>query len=193
LVAVVELDLELRVRQRVDDGPIHLDRVILGHARNSNGRSRSLSAQPECSVVRAPLPSDARRTLVLPIGGACRAACSPLCLEAIRAIDGLVAARLEWNARLAIAAGACRDEQLAARRRAVSTTCCVGRRTKRIRSFGLSRRSTRRTSTRRIVETATCVELLFTAGEHERCVAIAAGEGFVCVLHADSRERSGGK
>jgi hypothetical protein len=34
---------------------------------------------------------------------------------------------------------------------------------------------------------------LFTTGEDKRGIAIAAGEGFVCVLHADSRARSGGK
>src|SRR5262249_1359390 len=41
----------------------------------------------------------------------------------------------------------------------------------------------------RIVEAATRIELLFTTGEHECGIAIAATEGLVCVLHADSRER----
>jgi hypothetical protein len=32
-VPVVELDLELRVWQRIDDGTVHLDGVVFGHAK----------------------------------------------------------------------------------------------------------------------------------------------------------------
>src|SRR5205807_9223515 len=86
------------------------------------------------------------------------------------------------------AAGAGGHEQLATWRGAVPTRGISGR-TKRIRSFGFASRTARRTTTGRIVKSATCVKLLLTTRKDERRIAIAACERFVCVLHADSRKK----
>src|SRR5438094_6722795 len=122
-------------------------------------------------------------------GGAPRAA---LCLKAVGAIDWLVAPRLEGHSRLAVTAGADGHEQLTPGCSAIAATTGITGWPERIRALGLARLAARRAPAGRIVKPATCVKLLLTTGKHERCIAIAAGEGLVCVLHADSRIRSGG-
>jgi hypothetical protein len=122
----------------------------------------------------------------LPIACACPAGAA-LDLETIGAVNRLVTARLERNTRLAVAAGTRGDEHFSSRRGRITATTRITGGAERIRTFRFARRPARRTSTWRIVEAATCVELLFTGGEHERRIAIAAREGLVCVLHADSR------
>src|SRR5438445_6180650 len=106
LVAVVELDLELGVRQSIDNGPIHLDRVVFRQRRNgtvSGARGPGLAVATPCGTSGAALR-----------------------LEAIRTVDGLISAGLERHARLAVAAGASGHEHLAAGCRAVATAGVCG-------------------------------------------------------------------
>jgi hypothetical protein len=86
-----------------------------------------------------------------------------------------------------MATGAGRHEQLAAWSRGVAAGRGVAGRSERVRAFGFARCAARRAATWRIVEATTGVKLLLATGKHEGRVAIAAGEGLVCVLHADSR------
>jgi hypothetical protein len=116
----------------------------------------------------------------------CGAPGAALRLEAVGAIDRLVAPRLEGNSRLAVAAGADGHEQLTPGCSAIAATAGIACWPERIRALGLACRAARRAPAGRIVKTATRVELLLTTGKHERRIAIAAGERLVCVLHADS-------
>jgi hypothetical protein len=110
-------------------------------------------------------------------------------LEAVGAVDGLVTAGLEGHARLAIAARAGSHEHLTPGSGTIAAAAGIARRPERVRALGFARRATGRASTRRIVKPTTCVKLLLAAGKHERRIAIAAGEGLVCELHANSREK----
>jgi hypothetical protein len=176
-VPVVELDFELRIGQRIHDGPVHLDGVVLGHAKNST-----------CYGIRRERRQKRWRALAerASRSWASRAA---LRLEAVGAVDGLVTAGLEGHARLAIAARAGSHEHLTPGSGTIAAAAGIARRPERVRALGFARRATGRASTRRIVKPTTCVKLLLAAGKHERRIAIAAGEGLVCELHANSREK----
>jgi hypothetical protein len=68
-VPVVELDLELRIRQRIDDGPVHLDGVVLGHDEMVTGAGATLSRSAGgCGLA---------------VGTSCRAPGATLGLEAV--------------------------------------------------------------------------------------------------------------
>ena len=139
----------------------------------------------------AQAPSGARGLLAVAAPGwSARAA---LGLETIRAIHGLVAAGLEWHPSFAVATGTGGNEHFSAWCCRVAATAGVTGWPKRVRTFGLARGATGRAPAGWVIETATGVELLLATGKNERRIAIAARKGLVCVLHADSREKSGGK
>jgi hypothetical protein len=152
------------------------------------GNDRSLASEyPPCSPshVRAPAEYPCGR---LAIAATRRSGGAALSLEAIRTVDGLVAPRLEGDARLTIAAGAGGHEHFASWRSGITARGVAGW-PERVGAFSLARRTTGRTATWRIIKTTTCVKLLLTACKHERRIAIAACERLVCVLHADSRKK----
>jgi hypothetical protein len=162
---IVELYFELGIGQRIDDCPIHLDRVVFRQRPNSKGLTTRLAVPP------ASWPSSAA-----------------LRLKAIRAIHRFVAPWLERDARLAIAAGAGGHEHLASRCGGIATAG-VAVRTEGIGALSFARRAARRAASRRIIKPATRVKLLLTTRKDERRIAIAAIERLVCVLHADSRKK----
>src|SRR5260221_3488910 len=127
LMPVVELDFELGIGQRIDDCSVHLDGVVLGHAE---------------ILTRAQVGACARRrterkeflAVVSSGSGACGAA---LCLEAVGAVDGLIATGLEGDAGLTVATSARGDEHLAAWRRGEAATAGITGRSKQVETPGL--------------------------------------------------------
>ena len=87
--------------------------------------------------------------------------------EAVAAVNGLVAARLEGNLRLLAAVGADRGEHLALR-----TGIAVG---------GAERSAALRATARLVLEALLGVELLLGSREDELLAAVAANEGFVLI------------
>jgi hypothetical protein len=111
----------------------------------------------------------------LPVRGTAR-------LEAVAAVDGLVATRLERHfCRLsALAAG--RLEHLAAtaaRRSAAAVASATAAAASA--ALGLTGRPALWTTIRLVLEAFACEELLFAGTEYELAIAIDAAQGFICV------------
>ena len=87
--------------------------------------------------------------------------------EAVAAVDGLVAARLEGNLGLLAAVSADRGEHLALR-----TGIAVG---------GAERGTALRAAARLVLEALLGIELLLGSREDEFLAAVAANEGFVLI------------
>src|SRR5207302_7505800 len=116
-------------------------------------------------------------------------------LEAVAAVHGLVAARLERNARLASAVAACRGEHLAlaaavaAATAAVSTTTAAtgvpsaAATTTASATLGATRGTVSGATGRCVLESAACVELLLAGGPDEFLPAVLAGQGLVLKAH----------
>src|SRR5262249_12538343 len=147
--------------------------------------SRSLDREPILPIRASwplPLPRPPRLLAVTAPTGA-----AALSLEAVAAIDRLVTAWVERHARLAATAGTGGGEQLApgrSRVRRAGVGAAVARGAGSGSTLSLARGAARRAAAGRIVEAATRVKLLLTAGERECGAAIATRQGFVCVLHA---------
>jgi hypothetical protein len=110
-------------------------------------------------------------------------------LEAIAAVDRLVATRLERHGGLPAAVAASHFEHLALGTRSaaaaavaaaaaagVAATAAAGACT-----LGLAGRAAIRATVRFVREALRCEELLFARTKGKRCVAINAVEGFVCI------------
>src|SRR5216683_7052413 len=121
LMPVVELDFELGIGQRINDGTVHLDGVVLGHAAILT-RFR-VGAFARCRTEKGSLAVVSSRS---------GASGATLCLETVGAVDGLVATGLEWDAGLTVATCARGDEHLAARCRGEAATAGITGRSKRV-------------------------------------------------------------
>src|SRR5581483_9344873 len=109
--------------------------------------------------------------------------------EAVRAVDRLVAARLERDAGLVAAARAGGREHLAlAAAIAAATAGGIATAGVTVRAtVGLAVSSAGLATRRLVGEAAGGKELLLPDGEGKRLPAIAAGKGLVGVTHADSQ------
>ncbi len=122
---IVELDLELGIGQRIHDGTIHLDGVVLGHAailtrwRLAHSRARRIETRATVKFLGV-------------ASSGSRAAAAALRFEAVGAIDRLVATRLERHPRLAIATRTRGDEHLASWRGGETATAGITGWTERI-------------------------------------------------------------
>src|SRR6185503_2516700 len=101
-------------------------------------------------------------------------------LEAVRAIHGLVATRLEWNAGLTAAVAARRAEHLAraAATTAVSATAAVPAATTTATARAACRTVSGATA-RSVLQATARVELLLSSGPNELLAAVATGQGLV--------------
>src|SRR5439155_2464899 len=135
----------------------HAARTVSGRSRLS--RIRGLGAR--LRLVRVPL--------------------RPLLFEAIGAVDRLVAARLERNARFLAAVAANRAEHLALTT-AVSATAAAATTT----TAGATRRAVSRATARRVLQSTRGVELLLAGRPDELLPAVAAGQGLVLKTHVIS-------
>src|SRR6185503_9829228 len=100
-------------------------------------------------------------------------------LEAVRAIHGLVATRLEWNAGLTAAVAARRAEHLA---RAAATTAVSATAAVPAATTATARAACRTVSgatARGVLQATARVELLLSGGPNELLAAVATGQGLV--------------
>src|SRR5205085_11382241 len=101
--------------------------------------------------------------------------------EAIRAVDRLIAARLERHARLAAAGGARSGEELArAAAAAEAAAAAVAAPVPLLPALGAATGA----AARLVRKAFLGVELLFPRREHERAAAVNAGKGSVCECHS---------